>query len=147
MVTLTRAECESLLDFIEPELYNMIRKDTDIDSVQWLINICSIISKCRNEMNYEDKPPNRAYNLKEKNNHLNEQTFHELSYKGYIGRVEYDSEDDLYYGEIANIKYKIPFLTRKADKVEAEFRKTVDDYIDFCKEIGKTPVFLEKGSY
>ena len=33
MVTLTRAECESLLDFLEPELYSMIRQDTDIDSV------------------------------------------------------------------------------------------------------------------
>ena len=43
MVTLTRAECESLLDFIEPELYNVIRRDTEIDGVQWLINICSII--------------------------------------------------------------------------------------------------------
>ena len=44
MVTLTRAECESLLDFLEPELYNVIRQDTNIDGVQWLINICSIIS-------------------------------------------------------------------------------------------------------
>lgn len=71
----------------------------------------------------------------------------ELSYKGYIGKVEYDSEDDLYYGEIANIKDNFPFLTRKADKVETEFRETVDCYIDFCKEIGKTPAFLEEGSY
>ena len=121
MVTLTRAECQSLLDFIEPELYNVIRQDTDIDSVQWLINICSIISKCRNEMNYEDKPPNRAYNLKEKNNHLNEQTSHGLSYKGYIGRVENDSEDDLYYGEIANIKDEILFPTRKAIRLKQNF--------------------------
>ena len=147
MVTLTRAECQSLLDFLEPELYNVIRQDTDIDSVQWLINICSIISKCRNEMDYEDKPPNRTYNLKEKNNHLDEQTSHGLSYQGYVGKARYDSEDDIYYGEVVNTKDKITFQTEKADKIREEFCSTVDDYIDFCKEIGKEPTFLEKGSY
>ena len=144
MVTLTRAECESLLDFIEPELYNVIRRDTGIDSVQWLINICSIVSKCRNEMNYEDKPSNRAYDLKEKNNHLNEQMSHGLSYQGYIGKAWYDSEDDIYYGEVVNTKDKITFQTRKADKIRKEFCDAVNDYIDFCKEIGKVPVFLEE---
>lgn len=38
-VELTKAQCESLIDFIEVNLLDAIRADTDIDSIEWVHNI------------------------------------------------------------------------------------------------------------
>lgn len=38
-IDLTKPQCESLIDFIELNLLNVIRKDTDIDSLEWVQNI------------------------------------------------------------------------------------------------------------
>ena len=38
-IDLTKAQCESLIDFIESNLLDVIRKDTDIDSLEWVQNI------------------------------------------------------------------------------------------------------------
>ena len=38
-IDLTKAQCESLIDFIELNLIDVIRNDTDIDSLEWVQNI------------------------------------------------------------------------------------------------------------
>lgn len=38
-IDLTKSQCESLIDFIELNLLDVIRKDTDIDSLEWFQNI------------------------------------------------------------------------------------------------------------
>ena len=38
-VELTKAQCESLIDYIEINLFDVIRNDTDIDSIEWLQNL------------------------------------------------------------------------------------------------------------
>lgn len=38
-IDLTKSQCESLIDFIELNLLDVIRKDTDIDSLEWVQNI------------------------------------------------------------------------------------------------------------
>lgn len=38
-IDLTKSQCESLIDFIEMNLLDVIRKDTDIDSLGWVQNI------------------------------------------------------------------------------------------------------------
>lgn len=64
-----------------------------------------------------------------------------IEYKGFIGTIEYDSEDKIHYGSLDNIK---DFVNYQADSVEQlyeEFHKSVDDYLELCKEIGKEPEF------
>lgn len=38
-VELTKAQCESLIDYIEINLLDVIRNDTGIDSFEWVQNI------------------------------------------------------------------------------------------------------------
>lgn len=38
-IDLTKSQCESLIDFIELNLLDVIRRDTDIDSLEWVENI------------------------------------------------------------------------------------------------------------
>lgn len=44
---LTKCQCESVVDFIECNLFESIRNDLEIDSVQWLCNICDIYRECK----------------------------------------------------------------------------------------------------
>ena len=38
-VDLTKEQCESLIDYIEFNLLDVIRKDVEIDNLQWVQNI------------------------------------------------------------------------------------------------------------
>lgn len=38
-IDLTKSQCESLIDFIECNLLDVIRNDTDIDNLEWVKNI------------------------------------------------------------------------------------------------------------
>lgn len=54
-VLITIAEAESLADMFELNLIPLIREDTDIDSIEWLVNITSIYKKCREAIDNERK--------------------------------------------------------------------------------------------
>lgn len=38
-IDLTKGQCESLIDYIEVNLLDVIRNDTDIDNLRWVQNI------------------------------------------------------------------------------------------------------------
>ncbi len=62
-----------------------------------------------------------------------------MHYKGYSARPEYSAEDRVFYGTILGISDMVDFESDSAKELEAEFHKAVDDYLAFCKEIGKEP--------
>lgn len=62
-----------------------------------------------------------------------------LRYKSYSARPEYSAEDQIFYGKILGISDLVDFQSESAKDLEAEFHKAVDDYLDFCAEIGKEP--------
>lgn len=62
-----------------------------------------------------------------------------LEYKGYNATYSYDERDNIFYGTLYGIKDKVCFQCYKEDEIEKEFHKSVDDYLNFCKEIGKKP--------
>lgn len=51
MIELTKGEVGSLMDFIEFNIFNVIRNDEEIDSVTWLDNMISIYRKCKEALN------------------------------------------------------------------------------------------------
>jgi predicted HicB family RNase H-like nuclease len=65
-----------------------------------------------------------------------------LSYKGYRAAVEFDADDLLLVGRVAGINDVVCFHGGNAEEIVAAFREAVDDYLETCAEIGKTP---EKG--
>ena len=62
-----------------------------------------------------------------------------LRYKGYSARPEYSAEDRIFYGKILGISDLVDFQSENAKDLEEEFHKAVDDYLEFCAEIGKQP--------
>ena len=62
-----------------------------------------------------------------------------MNYKGYIGKVEYDDENHVFTGNIINVRTVITFQGRTVEEIEDEFRASIDDYIEWCKEDGVEP--------
>lgn len=62
-----------------------------------------------------------------------------MEYKGYQGRVNYDEEAKLFYGEVVSLRDVITFQGTSVDELEQAFKDSVDEYLDFCKELGRDP--------
>ena len=62
-----------------------------------------------------------------------------LEYKGYQGRFDYDPEADIFDGQVMNLTDIITFQGRSIDELKQAFEDSVEDYLEFCAEKGKTP--------
>ncbi len=62
-----------------------------------------------------------------------------LQYQGYIGSVEFDSEDRIFHGRVLGITDLIGFEGESVSELEQDFRDAVDDYLETCSETGKPP--------
>ena len=62
-----------------------------------------------------------------------------MEYKGYHASVEYDAEDDIFFGKVIGISDLISFHGESIIEVEKNFRESIDDYFEFCEEVGKIP--------
>lgn len=60
-------------------------------------------------------------------------------YKGYYGAMEVDVETDSIYGRVLFLYIKdiITFQAATVRQAKIEFAKSVDDYIEFCKELNR----------
>ena len=70
-----------------------------------------------------------------------------LEYKGYHTKVEYDNDDMVLRGKIEGISDYVDFESHSIENVGSEFHKAVDDYLEFCAEVGKTPEKEYKGTF
>lgn len=62
-----------------------------------------------------------------------------ISYKGYIGTVEFSQEDGILFGRIAGITDIITYEGESVSDIVHDFHDAVDDYIEHCAAIGKRP--------
>ena len=62
-----------------------------------------------------------------------------MRYKGYIGVVEFDEEAEVFFGKVVNIRDTITFQSENAHDLRKEFEASVDDYLEFCAEVGREP--------
>ena len=62
-----------------------------------------------------------------------------MEYKGYIGRVEYDDDAEIFHGEVINTRDVITFQGASVTALRKAFRDSVEDYLAFCKERGEQP--------
>ena len=70
-----------------------------------------------------------------------------LEYKGYYTEIEYSVEDNVLFGKIEAINDLVTFDSESANGIEKSFHEAVDDYLDFCAEVGKKPDKAFKGSF
>lgn len=70
-----------------------------------------------------------------------------MEYKGYHTRIEFDTESMTLRGKIEGINDYIDFEASNVAEIEKEFHSAVDDYLQFCKEVGKKPEKEYKGTF
>lgn len=61
-----------------------------------------------------------------------------LEYKGYTAQVELDAEAGVFHGEVLDTRDVITFQGKSVDEVQAAFRESIDDYLEFCAQHGET---------
>lgn len=70
-----------------------------------------------------------------------------MEYKDYYAKIEYSSEDDIFFGIIIGIDDSISFEGNNVTELKTAFREAVDDYLGMCQKIGKEPQKYYKGSF
>lgn len=70
-----------------------------------------------------------------------------MQYKGYLARVEFEDEDDAFHGEVLGLRDVVTFEGKTVDDLRQAFRDSVDDYLEFCKEIGREPERPSSGKF
>ena len=61
-----------------------------------------------------------------------------IEYRGYIGAIDFDPEIDLFHGTVINTNDVISFYGASVNELCEEMQKSVEGYLEFCKEQGKT---------
>jgi predicted HicB family RNase H-like nuclease len=62
-----------------------------------------------------------------------------LKYKGYLGRFGYEDGDEALHGTVINIRDTIHFQGTTVAELRQSFQDSVDDYLAWCVEEGRTP--------
>ncbi len=62
-----------------------------------------------------------------------------MEYKGYLGKVEFDDDAELFHGEVINTRDVITFQGTSVAELQTAFRDSVDDYLAYCQSRGETP--------
>ena len=60
-------------------------------------------------------------------------------YKGYTGKVEFDDEAEVFYGEVIGLRDVVTFKGSSVKELQKSFRESIEDYLAFCKRMGKDP--------
>ena len=62
-----------------------------------------------------------------------------MEYKGYIGHVEFDDDAGYFHGDVINTRDVITFQGTTVDELRQALKDSVECYLEFFVEMGKTP--------
>ena len=62
-----------------------------------------------------------------------------LTYQGYTARIEFDDRDNIFVGRLLGIGDNIAFHADNVTELRASFEEAVEDYLEACQKIGKSP--------
>ncbi len=62
-----------------------------------------------------------------------------MTHDGYLATVELDEDAGLFHGEVINTRDVLTFQGRTPEELKAAFADTIADYLEWCRERGKTP--------
>jgi len=62
-----------------------------------------------------------------------------MEHKGYLAKVIFDSEAEIFHGEVINIRDVITFQGTEVSELRRALKDSVDDYLEFCASRGEEP--------
>lgn len=70
-----------------------------------------------------------------------------FNYNGYMGSIDFDTEDMLIHGKILFINDVVTYQADDIVGLKSAFEDAVDDYLETCELLGKLPDKPLKGSF
>jgi predicted HicB family RNase H-like nuclease len=70
-----------------------------------------------------------------------------MEYKGYFAKIEYNSDDDIFFGTVEGIVDSVSFEGANTNDLKQAFVEAVDDYLVMCERHHKEPQKYYKGSF
>ena len=70
-----------------------------------------------------------------------------MLYRGYAARIEYSNADSCFSGHIAGINDVVGFHGESIAELRAAFEEAVDDYLQTCEKLDRTPRKPKSYSY
>ena len=62
-----------------------------------------------------------------------------MTYKGYLGSVNYSDKDQVFFGKVEGINGLVNFEGESVKELTAAFHEAVDDYLAYCEDEGIEP--------
>ena len=62
-----------------------------------------------------------------------------MKYDDYIATIEFDPEIDMFIGCVINLSGPVTFYGKSTTELKREFKKSIQVYLDVCKERGIQP--------
>lgn len=62
-----------------------------------------------------------------------------MKYKGYLAKVTFDPDAEVFHGEIINIRDVITFQETEVSRLRTAMEDSVEDYLEFCAGRGEEP--------
>ena len=70
-----------------------------------------------------------------------------MKHKGFYGSYEFDFEDEVLHGKIECINDLVTYEASDVAGLKAAFEEAVDDYLETCEMLGKSPDKPMNGSF
>lgn len=62
-----------------------------------------------------------------------------MTYRGYAARIEYSDEDGCFIGHVAGINDVVGFHGESVTELRTAFEEAVDDYLETCEKLNRSP--------
>lgn len=70
-----------------------------------------------------------------------------LTYQGYTASITYNSDDEVFFGKVIGVNDLIIFEGTSVTDLKEGFQEAIEDYLETCKAIGKSPDKIYKGAF
>lgn len=62
-----------------------------------------------------------------------------MMYRGYAARISYSEDDGCFVGHVAGIQDVVGFHGESVTELRAAFEEAVDDYLQTCEKLNRSP--------
>lgn len=70
-----------------------------------------------------------------------------IQYRGYHAKIDFSSDDNMLIGSVINIRDALHFHGNSIAEVTQSFHDSIDNYLEMCEALGRTPDKEYKGSF
>ena len=70
-----------------------------------------------------------------------------LSYDGFTANIHYSPADEVFFGKLIGVNDLVTFEGTSVEELKQGMKEAVEDYVETCKALGKSPEKSYKGVF